>query len=273
MIPVARQREFSDRTAVIASETMLTVPLTLAIDGSVATISLNRPEVMNAIDSHMLQALEESLDASEMNGNVRVLIIAGLGDKAFCAGADIKHVRSIQGAEKRHFIEHAYRVLERIASSPLASIAAVHGFALGGGLELAMACDLRIADESATFGLPEMTLGSVPSFGAVQRLPLLVGYGVATELLMTGRRLRPDEARQCGLVNQVVAKGGALSAARQMAAALSLRPAEALRYAKLAIRHRVPAEFAAAFHALVSEVCHNSPGYESNTQKFLNSNK
>lgn len=250
----------------------MTVPLTLAIDGPVATISLNRPEVMNAIDSHLLQALEESVNALERNREVRVLVITGVGDKAFCAGADIKHVRSIQGAEKRHFIERAYRVLERIASSHLASIAAIRGFALGGGLELAMACDLRIADESAIFGLPEMSLGSVPSFGAVQRLPLLVGYGVAMELLLTGRRLYPDEARQYGLVNQVVAEGGALSAAGQMAAALSLRPAEALQYAKVAIRHRVPAEFAAAFHALVSEVCHNSPGYESNTRKFLKSN-
>ncbi len=254
-------------------ETMLTVPVILTTEGSVATITLNRPEVLNAIDSGMLQALEEALDTTEKNEDVRVVVIAGMGEKAFCAGADIKHIRSIRGAEKRRFIERAYRVLERIASSPLPCIAAIHGFALGGGLELAMACDLRIADQSASLGLPEMELGSVPSFGAVQRLPLLVGHGVAMELLMTGRRLSADEARQCGLVNQVVAEGSALSAARQMASTLSARPAEALRYAKVAVRNSAPPALAAAFHALVSDACHNDPGYESNTQKFLGPNR
>lgn len=246
-------------------------PIVLAIEGAVATISLNRPEVRNAIDSDMLLALEDALNESERNEQLRAIVIAGLGGKAFCAGADIKHVRSIARTEKRRFIERAYRILDRIANSPLPCIAAINGFALGGGLELAMACDLRIADKSASMGLPEMTLGSVPSFGAVQRLPLLVGFGVAMELLMTGRRLSAEEARQYGLVNQVVAEGSALSVARQMAGTLSTRPREALRYAKVALHNSAPPALAAAFHALVSDACHGSAEYEANTQKFMNS--
>ncbi len=252
---------------------MLISPAVLVTGGSVATITLNRPQVLNAIDACMLEALEQALHAMENNPDVRVVIIAGMGEKAFCTGADLKHIRSIQGAEKRRFIERAYRVLERIASSPLPFIAAIHGFALGGGLELAMACDLRIAEKSACLGLPEMALGSVPSFGAVQRLPLLVGQGVAMEMLMLGNRLSADEARQYGLVNQVVANGSAKSAAQEMASTLSERPPEALRYAKLAVRNHASPAFAAAFHALVSDACHGDPRYESSTQKFLNSNK
>jgi len=245
-------------------------PLNVTTENALGMFVLNRPKALNAIDPPMLEALEDALNNAEKNEQLRVIVISGTGERAFCAGADIKCIRNMHGAQKRRFIEDAYRLFERIANFPLPSIAAIQGFALGGGLELAMSCDLRIADESSSLGLPEMALGSVPSFGAAQRLPLLVGHGVAMELLMTGRQLCAEEARQCGLVNQAVPKGHALAAARQMGSVLSLRSREALRYGKVAIRQSASPALAAAFHALVSDACHQGPEYQANTDKFLN---
>jgi enoyl-CoA hydratase len=224
--------------------------------------------VVNAIDDAVCDELEGHVAALEADGAVSVIVLSGAGDKAFSSGADIKFMRQLSGAPLRRFIERTWEVFERLARSPLVSIAALHGYVLGGGVELALACDLRIADASATLGFPEMTLGSVPGSGALQRLPALIGPARTMELVTLGRRIGADEALAMGLVNRVVPEGQALAAAMELAAEIAKRPAESLRYAKIALGLGRGGGVAAAFHGLVSSARQADPAYRRETEKF-----
>ena len=236
--------------------------------GRVAHLRLDRPGVLNAIDGATCDALIEYLDSLERDAAVGAIVLSGAGEKAFCAGADLTHMRGLEGASLRRFIERTWAAFDRLASSSLPSIAALHGYVLGGGLELALACDMRIADDSVQIGLPEMGLGSVPGSGALQRLPPLIGPARTTEMIMLGRRIGAAEASTIGLINRVVAKGEAPATALDWAAMVAQRPPEALRYAKIAMRLGQQSEVAASLHGLVSDACHADKRYQNNTEKF-----
>jgi enoyl-CoA hydratase/carnithine racemase len=246
----------------------MSTPVKLERRGRVAHLQLDRPHVRNAIDGATCDALAAAVTSLEADAGIGAIVLSGAGDKAFSAGADLTYMRRLEGARLRRFIEQTWIVFERLASSPLPSIAALHGYVLGGGLELALACDLRIADATVQIGLPEMGLGSVPGSGALQRLPALIGPTRAIEMILLGRRIDAAEAAAIGLVNHAVANGEALSAAMAWAETIAALPAEAVRYAKVALRvGRLP-EVAASLHGLVSEACHADKRYQTSTDTY-----
>lgn len=243
-------------------------PLLLERHGAVAHLILNRPGVLNALNPQLCDALVDRLEEIEADSSLRAIVISGRGPRAFCSGADLDTVKSLAGSAKRRFVEKAWMALDRLARSPAPSVAALHGYVLGGGLELALACDLRVAEKSAVFGFPEVTLGSVPAFGAMQRLPQLVGRGRAVELVLSGRRFDAAEAQMLGLLASVADEGKALEAAFALAAQIAGRPREALRYLKLALDAQLDSQTAAGLHGLVSEVCHAEPEYRERIDRF-----
>lgn len=241
--------------------------LTLECRDAVALVWLDRPAVINAIDARFCAELNAVLDRIETDERLGAMVIAGRGERGFCSGADLSTVRSLTGAAKRRFIETAWLTLDRVARLPVPSIAALHGHVLGGGLELALACDLRYADPGAKLGLPELGLGSVPSFGAVQRLPTLIGRGRAIELMLFGRRIGADEACRIGLVTQVAGQGEVVQAALSSAETLSRLPREAIRYLRTSLD--MPAVgTAASLHGMISDLCHSSPDYQARIARF-----
>ena len=198
-------------------------------DGAIARITLNRPEVLNAIDPEVLAALGAALEDLAQDPWVRVLILTGAGDQAFSAGADIRYLASASPHQVRDFASAAVEVTRRIEALGRPVIAALNGHALGGGLELAEACMLRIAEAHVTLGHPEVQIGAVAGFGGTTRLPRLVGRGRAAEMLLTGRAVTATEALQLGLVNQVVENGAALPAAEALAREICAHSAMAVR--------------------------------------------
>jgi len=203
-------------------------------DGALARVTLNRPERRNALDKAMIDALHGVLDTLAEDDSVGAMILAGAGDKAFAAGADIAQLRDRRRREALLSINS--RLFQRLEETPYPTIAAIRGFCLGGGSELALACDLRIAGESARFGQPEVSLGIVPGAGATYRLPRAVGAAKARELIFTGRILDGREALRIGLVNELVPDGEVDAAASRMAADILKQDRLAVRFAKLLFR-------------------------------------
>ena len=203
-----------------------------AVAEQVATVTLNRPEVHNAQNDTLRREMYEVFAALAIDDDVKVVVVTGAGDKAFSAGADIREfvapASPTQLRERRKRIE--YRAMMDRCSQPI--IAAINGFALGGGCELALACHIRIASEKAQLGLPEVTLGIIPGGGGTQRLPRLIGRGKALEMILTGARIPAAEALRIGLVERVVPAGEALKAATELARTIAEKAPIALRYAK-----------------------------------------
>jgi enoyl-CoA hydratase/carnithine racemase len=204
---------------------------------AVAILKLNRPEVMNSFNFAMLRELRERVEALHWDRNARVVIITGAGDKAFCAGADLKERASLGEDQVRQFIFTIRNLFTFIEFMNKPVIAAVNGIALGGGTELALACDLRIASENATMGLTETRLAIIPGAGGTQRLPRLVGRGKAKELIFTGRRVDAKEALDIGLVNKVAPAGKLLDECLEMAAMICEAGPVAIGQAKYAINY------------------------------------
>lgn len=169
----------------------------------VLTITLNRPESLNSLNFNILDELNEVIQGSYDNEEVRGIIITGAGEKAFAAGADIKEIAELNEVNARKFAEHGQEIFTRIEQSEKPIIAAINGFALGGGCELAMACHIRIATKNSQFGQPETNLGLIPGYGGTQRLTQLVGKGKALELMLTCDMINAEEAQKLGLVNHV----------------------------------------------------------------------
>lgn len=201
--------------------------------GTVVSITLNRPEVRNAIGAQMIEDLGRALDAIAVDDSVRAVIVSGAGGKAFAAGADIAELKERNRADALRRINAA--LFRRLEDQPVPVIAAIQGYALGGGCELAMACDLRIAGQSAKLGQPEVGLGILPGAGAIQRLPRLVGLGRARELIYTGRIIDAVEAERIGLVNRVVPDDQVLNEAKALALSIAKQGALAVRISKLAL--------------------------------------
>ncbi len=198
-------------------------------------ITLNRPQVMNSISFQMLLDLNRVLDEVRFDTSVRCVVITGAGDRAFCAGADLKERAGMTEDQVRRYIHTIRNTFTEVENLPMPVIAAVNGVALGGGTELALASDLRIASENATLGLTETSLAIIPGAGGTQRLPRIVGKAKAKELIFTAKRISAAEALEIGLVNRVVPLAGLLDAARELAAAIAKNGPLAVRAAKRAI--------------------------------------
>ncbi len=206
------------------------------VDG-IRTLTVHRPEKLNALNGHVLEALDAEVIEARRDATLRCLIITGAGEKAFIAGADIGELAKLTPVEGREHARQGQAVLDRIENLAIPTIAAINGFAYGGGLELAMACTLRVASENARMGLPETSLGIIPGYGGTQRLARLVGRARAYELVLTASKgVSAADAERIGLVNRVVAAGQALSAALDMARAIAANGPAAVRYALDAIR-------------------------------------
>jgi enoyl-CoA hydratase/carnithine racemase len=184
----------------------------------VITLTLNRPEAMNSLSSELSSVLRQKIEQIGQRRDIRVVVITGAGDRAFCAGADLKERRGLDADQKWEQRTRGWEVNEAIWRMPQPVIAAINGFCLGGGFELALYCDLRVAAENAIFSFPEMTLGAYPGAGAAVVLPRLIGRGRAKELFFTARRVSADEALSLGIVEHVVPNGKILEKAYQIAA-------------------------------------------------------
>jgi enoyl-CoA hydratase len=206
-------------------------------DGAVAVLTFNRPKVLNALDAATLRDLEAALDAVGSDDEVRAIILTGSGEKAFVAGADINELAVLTPTQGKEHARHGQRVFDRIEQLGKPVIAAINGFALGGGCELALACTIRIAADTARLGQPEINLGIIPGYAGSQRLPRLVGKGRALEILLTGDMVSAQRAYEIGLVNQVVPAAELMTAARAMAQNLASKAPVAARYIIEAVNH------------------------------------
>jgi enoyl-CoA hydratase len=203
--------------------------------GSIGILTINRPEKLNALSNVLISELNALLADIESENKVRVLILTGAGDKAFVAGADIGELAERDARLGRKVSRERQDVFSRLENLPVPSIAAVNGYALGGGLELALACSIRICSERAKFGAPEVKLGIIPGDGGTQRLPRLVGKGKAMEIILTGDFIDADEAFRIGLVNRVVPHENLLDITMELAEKIASRPPLAVKYAKEAV--------------------------------------
>lgn len=193
----------------------------LNTEGKTAIITINRPESLNALNAGVFTDLDNIFDELENNDRIRCVIITGSGEKSFVAGADIKEFSSHNADEAKQLSKRGHSVFNKIENSCKPVIAAVNGFALGGGLELAMACHIRYASENAKLGLPEVTLGLIPGYGGTQRLPKLVGKGIANEMIFTAKMISADRAKVIGLVNEVFPIEELLIKAKELAEQIS----------------------------------------------------
>ena len=200
-----------------------------------ALVSLYRLKALNALNTDLLRELDDVLTRLDTQREVRVVILTGSGEKAFAAGADIAAMRGMTPEEARQFSTYGQAVMARIAGMRAVVIAAVNGYSLGGGCELAMACDIRIASTRAKFGIPEVTLGVIPGFGGTQRLSRLIGVGRALEMMATGRQITAGEAMRMGLVNHVTEPGELLEVCEAMARKISANSTRAIALGKQSI--------------------------------------
>ena len=204
------------------------------VESAVAVLTINRPKALNALNSAVLDELNAALDAIDLN-EVRALIITGAGEKSFVAGADIGEMSTLTKAEGEAFGKKGNDVFRKIETLPIPVIAAVNGFALGGGCEISLACDIRICSENAVFGQPEVGLGITPGFGGTQRLARTVGVGMAKQMIYTARNIKAPEALRIGLVNAVYPIEELMVAAKKMASMIASNAPIAVRNCKKAI--------------------------------------
>jgi enoyl-CoA hydratase len=206
-------------------------------DGAVAILTFNRPAVLNALNAATLRDLGAALDALSSDDEVRAVILTGAGEKSFVAGADINELAVLTPVEGKEHARHGQRLFDRIEHLGKPVIAAINGFALGGGCELALACTIRIAADTARLGQPEINLGIIPGYGGSQRLPRLVGKGRALEILLTGDMVGAARAYEIGLVNQVVPAAELMTTAKRVAQLLASKAPVASRYILEAVNH------------------------------------
>lgn len=246
--------------------------LTYEQNDGIGIITINRPKALNALNSAALAELDDLLDRLADDKTVRVVIVTGAGEKAFVAGADIAEMQGLSAIEGRAFAAFGQAVFSKLENLPQPVIAAVNGFALGGGCELAMACDIRIAAETAKFGQPEVSLGIPPGFGGTQRLPRLIGKGRAQELLLTGDVIDAREAWRIGLVNTVTPAGELMAAARAMAEKIRGRAPVAVWLCKAAVNAglEAPLTVGLAYEAEVFGLCFSTADQKEGMAAFLN---
>lgn len=236
----------------------------------IGLLTMNRPHVMNALNATTFSELDQLLDQIINTNNIRGLIITGSG-KAFVAGADLSEIKDDGIEENRIYAKTAQDLLNKLEALPIPTIAAVNGYALGGGCEMALACDIRIASEKAKFAMPEVGLGVIPCFGGTQRLTDLVGKGVAKEIIFTGRMVTAQEAQTIGLVNHVVPHESLLECAMEQMALMSTKSSSAIKYAKLAVDQGrdMPLRDGLEFERELSAICYGLPDKREGIHAFL----
>ncbi|MDC7788136.1 enoyl-CoA hydratase-related protein [Rhodoplanes sp. TEM] len=241
----------------------------------IAIVTIDRPKALNALNAATLAELSKVVGTLAEDTSVQVVIFTGRGEKAFVAGADITEMQAMSATEARNWGKFGQKVFAAIEALPQPVIAAVNGFALGGGCELAMACDIRIAAENARFGQPESSLGITPGFGGSQRLPRLVGTGRAKELLFTADVIDAAEAFRIGLVNKVVPVGRALEEALAMAGKIASRSPVAVGYCKAAANEGMNVDLgsAIAYEAELFGLCFAAPDQKEGMTAFVEKRK
>ena len=245
----------------------------LDVRDRIATLTVNRPEVRNALGKKTVEEIHTALRALAARDDVNVLIITGAGDKAFVSGADIREIRQ---RGKREALEAINQELfTAVDNFPWPVIAAVNGYALGSGFELALACDLRVAAEEAKFGFPETGLGIIPAAGGTQRLPHYVGWGRAKEIIFTGEMIDAHRAEELGLVSRVVPRSEVLTAARELASKILTRGPLAIRLAKLSLNVAARAGLDAGLQVerLAQTILFESKDKQEGTTAFLEKRK
>jgi enoyl-CoA hydratase len=249
--------------------------LLLERDGTIATVTINRPKLLNALSTQTIDELRRAVLALKHDAGIRVAILTGAGDKAFAAGADITELAELTPASGREHVRRGQHVLDLIEQLGKPVIAAVNGYALGGGCELAMACTMRIAAESAKLGQPEINLGLIPGYAGTQRLSRLIGRGRALEMLLTGEPVSAAEALRLGLVNRVVAPAELMPAARTLAATIAAKPPIAVRYILDAVHSGLSMPFAEAeaHEATLFGLAASTDDMREGTRAFLEKRK
>ena len=241
-------------------------------DEGIRVVTVDRPEKLNALNSEVLGQLRRAIDDAATAAALRCLVLTGTGEKAFIAGADIGELAKLTPIEGREHSRRGQALLDRIESLPVPTIAAINGYAYGGGLELAMACTIRVASDNARMGLPETSLGIIPGYGGTQRLARHVGRARALELVLTSEKgLTAAEAERIGLVNRVVPEGQALPASLEMARKIQANGPTACRYALEAIRRglEMPLAEGQAFEATLFGLCAATEDMKEGMNAFL----
>lgn len=241
----------------------------------IGLITVNRPRALNALNRETLLELDSLFELLSKDKTIQAIIITGSGDKAFVAGADITEMQQMSAVEGREWGKLAQSVFNKIENFPRPVLAAVNGYALGGGCELAMACDIRIASEKARFGQPEVSLGITPGFGGTQRLPRLIGRGRAKELLFTGDMIDAEEAYRIGLVNKIAAHQSLVETAREMVNRILMRGPVAVTLCKAAVNEGmdVDLESGCAYEAEVFGLCFATADQKEGMAAFLEKRK
>jgi len=242
---------------------------------NIGLLTINRPEKMNAISQELTAELSQLLDEIEDDDELRVLVITGAGDKAFVAGADINELVDRDARLGRKVSRERQEIFSRIENLHVPVIAAVNGYALGGGLELALACSIRICSEKAQFGAPEVKLGIIPGDGGTQRLPRLVGQGRAMEMIITGDFIDAEEAYRIGLVNKVFPPEKLKEKAMELAQKIASRPPLAVRYAKEAVNRSQEGDTASGFalESYLHALCCTTEDKKEGVSAFLEKRK
>ncbi len=241
---------------------------------NIAVITMNRPEALNALSKAVFADLEAALDDVENDDDVYVVVITGAG-RAFIAGADISEMAPMNVAEGLAFSELGNRLLMRVDMMEKPTIAAVNGFALGGGCEMALACDIRIASEKAKFGQPEVGLGIIPGFGGTQRMARIIGTGAAMELIYTADTIDANRAKEIGMVNYVVPAEELMDKTMEMAKKICTNAQKAIRVSKMAIRRGIDCDISTAvtYEALAFATCFGTEDQKEGMQAFLEKRK
>ncbi len=244
--------------------------LRLEVADGVAKVTIARPKSLNALNSKLLSEIGEMFNQLGQNDEVRVIILTGEG-KAFAAGADISEMVNFTAAQGKAYSQLGMRAFRAIIECPKPVIAAINGYALGGGCELAMSCDIRIASSKAKLGQPEINLAVTPGFGGTHKLPRLVGHAMARELLFTGRMVTAEEAKQIGLVNKVVEPDELIDAAMDMANEIKKKSPLALKYIKEAINHSLEVSLKAGeqYESEIFGVCFSTHDLKEGMSAFL----
>ncbi len=238
---------------------------------NIATITINRPKALNCLNSAVLRELDEALEEIKKDDEIYVVILTGSGEKAFVAGADIIEMKDLSVMTGRNFSQLGNNIFRKLETLEKPVIAALNGFAIGGGCELAMACDIRIASTKAKFGQPEAGLGITPGFGGTQRLARLVGMGIAKELIYTGRIIDAAEAYRIGLVNKVVEMEKLMEEAKALANTIAANAPIAVRLCKTAINRgtQMDMDTAIAYEADVFAQCFSTEDQKEGMSAFL----
>jgi enoyl-CoA hydratase len=245
------------------------------VQEGIATITFNRPKALNALNAALLEEFSSALDDIAGDENIRVLVLTGAGDKSFVAGADITELATFTSLTAKNFSQKGHAIIAKLQQLPVAVIAAVNGFALGGGTEIAIACDFIYASDNAKFGQPEINLGLIPGFGGTQRLPRLIGPNLAKELVFTGKMISAAEAEKIGLANKVVPQDQLMEEVLKTAGEIASKGKASLREAKQAINKGLNTDLATGIHIEVESfgMCYASADSKEGTSAFLEKRK